>query len=265
MEWADAVRQWSSANAKYRTGEMPDRKTEYLLYQTLAGAWPISRDRLLAYMRKAVREAKEHTNWTEPHQAFEEALEKFVDRVLGDSRFIADLERFLAPLAEPGRVSSLSLALLKLTAPGIPDLYQGTELWDWSLVDPDNRRPVDYGLRARLLSRDEHPKLRVIRKGLELRRQLPALFHGGSYVPLDGGENIVAFALRAGGRTMIAIAPRLFARLDGWGDARLQLPRGFADSYRNVLTSAAVRTRNGKLRLADLSADFPLGLLIDAT
>jgi (1->4)-alpha-D-glucan 1-alpha-D-glucosylmutase len=272
MEWADAVRQWSSANAKYRTGEMPDRKTEYLLYQTLAGAWPISRDRLLAYMRKAVREAKEHTNWTEPHQAFEEALEKFVDRVLGDSRFIADLERFLAPLAEPGRVSSLSLALLKLTAPGIPDLYQGTELWDWSLVDPDNRRPVDYDLRCRLLKELEDlapeqilerreeglPKLWVIQRALRARNALPHCFDAqGAYRPIwaagPRAGHVIAFMR---GEKIIVAVPRLIAKLENWDDTFLQISAG---SWINELTGESLE--GGAIPAGALFSRFPVALL----
>ncbi|HEX5431854.1 MAG TPA: malto-oligosyltrehalose synthase, partial [Bryobacteraceae bacterium] len=144
--WADAVSRWSAANARYKTGDFPDRKTEYLLYQTLVGAWPISEQRLSEYMRKALREAKERTSWTEPNAAFEEALNGFIVSVLGDQEFLADFEQFLAPLIEPARTTSLALNLLKLAAPGIPDIYQGAELWELSLVDPDNRRPVDYDL-----------------------------------------------------------------------------------------------------------------------
>jgi (1->4)-alpha-D-glucan 1-alpha-D-glucosylmutase len=146
----------------------------------------------------------------------------------------------------------------------VPDYYQGTEIFDFSLVDPDNRRPVDYALRKRLLARNGHPKLRIIREGLELRRKFPALFHGGTYLPLDGGEHIIAFALRAGGKTLIAIAPRLFAKVTSWGDAGVALPQGFPAAYRNVLAGRRVRAEDGHLRLADLLSDFPVALLIDA-
>ena len=184
--WAEAVRRWSAANSRYRNGEWPDRKTEYLLYQTLVGAWPISKERLIEYMRKAVREAKERTSWLNPNMPFEEALEAFINSVLDDGGFISDLEAFLVPLLPSARAISLSLTLLKLTAPGVPDIYQGTELWDLSLVDPDNRRPVDYRTRRRLLGEVDRmcadkimaraeeglPKLWVIRQALRTRKML---------------------------------------------------------------------------------------------
>jgi (1->4)-alpha-D-glucan 1-alpha-D-glucosylmutase len=140
----------------------------------------------------------------------------------------------------------------------VPDYSQGTEIFDFSLVDPDNRRPVDYALRKRLLARNDHPKLRIIRKGLELRRQYPALFHGGAYVPLDAGEHIVAFALRAEGRTMIAIAPRRFAKSDAGRDAEIALPHGFPTEFEDVLTGQ----RHQRLVLAEVLAKFPVALLV---
>jgi len=153
-EWAGAVRRWSSMNEALRT-EGPaeiDRKTEYLLYQTLIGAWPLEADRAAAFMLKAAKEAKERTSWVDPDENYEEALERFTRGVLKRDDFVADVERFAGRLLRPGRVNSLAQALLKFTAPGVPDIYQGCELWDLSLVDPDNRRPVDYDLRRRLLS-----------------------------------------------------------------------------------------------------------------
>src|SRR4029077_3681493 len=115
-------------------------------------AWPISAERAAAYMEKATREAKAHTSWTRINPEYEEALRGFVNGVLDDPDFVADLEAFVAPLVEPGRINSLAQTLLKIASPGVPDFYQGSELWDLSLVDPDNRRPVDYDLRRRLLA-----------------------------------------------------------------------------------------------------------------
>src|SRR5262249_15738228 len=170
-EWAGAVNQWSEANTRYRTGDLPDRKTEYLLYQTLIGAWPISKERLTAYMIKAAREAKESTSWTARNEAFEAALQTFLGGILADAEFRAALERFLKPLIQPARAASLSMTVLKFTAPGIPDIYQGTELWDLSLVDPDNRRPVDYALRRCLLA--ELDRLSPERRGLPVHVRAP--------------------------------------------------------------------------------------------
>ncbi|MGC2660830.1 MAG: malto-oligosyltrehalose synthase, partial [Bryobacteraceae bacterium] len=149
--WERAVNSWAKANAKYKTDKMPDRNTEYMLYQTMVGAWPITTDRLLQYTEKATREAKTQTSWREPNEAFESATKTFVEAICADDKFLAELEKFVTPLIQPGRVNSLAQVLLKLTAPGVPDLYQGSELWDLSLVDPDNRRPVDYEARRNLL------------------------------------------------------------------------------------------------------------------
>ena len=226
--WAEAVARWSAANARYRTGEMPDRKTEYLLYQTLVGAWPISVERIVAYMRKAAREGKERTSWVEPNSAYEDALEKFVTGVAGDAAFIADLETFLAQLLPAAQASSMALTLLKLTSPGVPDLYQGSELWDLTLVDPDNRRLVDFELRRRLLSELDQlsveqimarmgeglPKLWTIRQALRTRAAHPECFGAeGEYTALwaTGPKAGYLVAFRRG-EDVITVAPRLADR-----------------------------------------------------
>ena len=151
--WSAAVNRWAELNHRYRRDDLPDRNAEYLLYQTLVGAWPIETDRIVAYMEKASREAKTHTSWTHPNPVYEDALRAFIQGILNHPPFTTDLEGFVKPLVEPGRINSLAQTLLKLTAPGVPDFYQGTELWDLSLVDPDNRRPVDYQKRRRLLAK----------------------------------------------------------------------------------------------------------------
>src|SRR5581483_3974578 len=123
----------------------------YLLYQTMIGAWPIGTDRLLPYIEKACREAKQRTSWLTPNEEFEAATREFIEALYRDERFSRDFQSFVTPLVPAGRTNSLAQVLLKLTAPGVPDTYQGTELWDLSLVDTDNRRPVDFDLRSRLL------------------------------------------------------------------------------------------------------------------
>ena len=199
-QWAEAVQSWSKLNAQHQSGEHPDKNAEYLLYQILVGAWPIDADRATAYMAKATSEAKVHTSWTEPNEAYVEAVKKFVTGILQDPEFVATLEQFVTPLIEPGRVNSLSQALIKLTAPGVPDVYQGNELWDMSLVDPDNRREVDYTVRRQLLaelkagmtpeailarSDDGLTKLHVTTKALHLRRNRPELFtKEATYTPI---------------------------------------------------------------------------------
>jgi (1->4)-alpha-D-glucan 1-alpha-D-glucosylmutase len=272
--WADAVRRWSAANARHRTGEFPDRKTEYLLYQTLAGAWPISCERLTEYMLKAVREAKERTSWITRNALFEEALQKFIAAIIGDGAFIADLETFLGRLIPAGQINSLSQTLLKATAPGIPDFYQGTELWDLSLVDPDNRRPVDFELRRRLLaalsglgprriterSAEGLPKLWTIRQALCVRKARAASFAAG-YRPLwaagPKAAHLVAF-LR--GDDVITVVPRLTASLGGWEATVLEIPGG---AWRNVLTGEAVE--GGKVEIGTLLDAFPVALLARET
>ncbi|HSF42047.1 MAG TPA: malto-oligosyltrehalose synthase [Thermoanaerobaculia bacterium] len=272
--WGETARRWMEANEKHKQGGLPDRNAEYLFYQTLVGAWPLSPERATAYMEKAAKEAKAHTAWTRPNPEYEEALKGFVTAVLDDQGFVADLEEFLAPLIEPGRITSLAQTLLKLAAPGVPDTYQGAELWDLSLVDPDNRRPVDYDLRRRLLADLEKgmtpeeilarmdeglPKLWVIRQALHLRRRRPVLFGPqGDYRPLAarGSKAGHAVAFQRGDGA-IAVAPRLVIGLGGdWGDTVLDISAG---PWRNELTGEEIG--GGETRLAELLARFPVALL----
>jgi len=271
--WAEAVERWAGINEPHRRGDWPDRNAEYLLYQTLVGAWPITPDRVLAYMQKAAREAKVHTSWTNPRPTYEDALQGFIVDALADRRFVDELDRFVAPLVEPGRITSLAQTLVKLTAPGVPDLYQGTELWSLTLVDPDNRAPVDYALRRRLLDELEDttpedvwrrideglPKLWVIRQALALRRRRPDPFGPrGDYRPLEArgarGKHAVAFIR---GEAAITVVPRLVLGLAGdWGDTAIELPSG---RWRNELTGDVID--GGLTRLADLLRRFPVALL----
>jgi (1->4)-alpha-D-glucan 1-alpha-D-glucosylmutase len=273
-QWSDAVRRWAGHNERHRRGEAPDRNTEYLFYQTLVGAWPIEQERMTGYMEKAVREAKRHTSWTVQNEAYECGVRDFVHAAMGDETFCADLEGFVAGLVMPGRINSLAQTLIKLTAPGIPDIYQGTELWDLSLVDPDNRRPVNFTLRRHRLQEIEGlspedilarideglPKLWVIRQALHLRRRRPELFGPEArYRPLYArgtkAEHAVAF-LR--GEGVLSVAPRLVMGLRGdWADAVLELPEG---RWENILTGEHVS--GGAVRLRELLARFPVGLCV---
>ncbi len=139
-------------NARFKTNGLPDRNTEYFFYQTMIGAWPISEERLQTYMVKAAREAKEQTSWTQQNKEFEDALQRVHRPVLQSREFVADLETLVGRVNHAGHVNSLAQTLLHFTAPGVPDTYQGGELWDYRLVDPDNRTPVDYDLRQRMLN-----------------------------------------------------------------------------------------------------------------
>ncbi|MDQ6918607.1 MAG: malto-oligosyltrehalose synthase, partial [Candidatus Dormibacteraeota bacterium] len=273
-QWGAAVRRWAEMNERFRRRGLPDRNAEYLLYQTLVGAHPIGLERLWQYLEKAVREAKTNTSWTAINEGYETALREFVERSLADPRFSAALEAFVAPLIGPGRVNSLAWKLLTLTAPGVPDLYQGTELWDLSLVDPDNRRPVDYDLRRRLLgeldglaaegawTRPEEglPKLLVVQRTLQLRRQRPAAFGpSGSYRPLlaEGPKKRHAVAF-ARGEEVVTVVPRLVIGLAGdWAGTQLELPHG---QWRDEFTGAVVE--GGRQPLTKLLGRFPVGLLV---
>jgi (1->4)-alpha-D-glucan 1-alpha-D-glucosylmutase len=247
---------------------MPDRNTEYLFYQTLVGAWPLTTDRALAYMEKATREAKTHTSWNAPNKEYETAVRRFVERALHDPEFTASVKEFVETILTPGRVVSLAQTLIKLTAPGIPDVYQGTELWALSLVDPDNRRPVDFGLRRRLLEEigagmtpeqalaraDEGvPKLWLIHRALQHKPD-------GCYQPLraEGTHAAHVVAFGRGGKS-VTVVPRLAQALHGgWGDTALALPDG---DWRNVCTE---ERHNGRGRIAHLFARFPVALLVRA-
>lgn len=271
--WEAAVRRWSARATPHKRDGLPDRNTEYLLYQTLVGAWPVGRERLQAYMLKAVREAKERTSWLDPDPGYEEALSAFIDGVLRDSGLMHDVRRFVDTLLAPGRINGLAQTLVKLAAPGVPDIYQGTELWDLSLVDPDNRRTVDFRLRRRLkqsLRRQDGaaalqgmdqglPKLHLIHCALGLRRRRPGAFsREGSYEPLHAGgpkaANAVAW-LR--GDQVLALVPRLVIGTGGdWEDTVLEIPRG---RWRNVLTGES--HEGGKLGVGGLLARFPVALL----
>ena len=270
--WSDAVWRWAELNEPYRRDGLPDRNIEYLLYQTLVGAWPIETERVVAYMEKASREAKTHTSWNQPNSVYESALRAFVEGILRDPRFKSDLESFVKPLIEPGRVNSLAQTLIKLTAPGIPDFYQASELWDLSLVDPDNRRPVDYNLRRRLLSEldgltpeqvwsriDEGvPKLWLIRQTLKLRREKQFFMPQDAYRPLvcrgKRSVHVVAFAR---GDSAITIAPRLILKTGGrWADTTVELPPG---QWRHEFTGETFD--GGVIRVASVLKRFPVALV----
>jgi (1->4)-alpha-D-glucan 1-alpha-D-glucosylmutase len=280
--WAAAVRHWWALAARHRQGAVPDAATEYMLYQTLVGAWPLPAERAAAYLEKAVREARGQTSWTRPDAAYEKGLRDFLAALDGDAEWQADLAAFVAPLIGPGRINSLAQTLLKLTAPGVPDLYQGCELWDLSLVDPDNRRPIDYARRRELLARlsgaspeevmagmeEGLPKLWLVRQALHLRRRRPHCFGAGAgHAPLAARGARAAHAVaycRAG--AVVTVAPRLVLGLDGdWGDTEIELPDAAGGKspagapWWNELTGEEVAA--GSCRLAELLRRFPVALL----
>src|SRR6266568_545180 len=273
--WKIALSRWARRNAPFKAGPYPDRNTEYLLYQTLIGAWPIATDRVTAYMEKATREAKQQTSWTQQNKEFEDALRAFIERILDSKEFVSELEDFVARVIAPGRTNSLSQTLMKYTAPGVPDTYQGGELWDLHLVDPDNRGPVDYEIRRSMLAELETgmsieeilknmesglPKLWIVYCALGLRRKRPEWFREGSaYTPLniEGSKKDHAVAYLRG-ESVATIVPRWSLKLGGsWASTTLDLPQG---RWRNVLTGNLLS--GGRCRLQNLLQRFPVALLI---
>ncbi|MDN8613585.1 malto-oligosyltrehalose synthase [Variovorax ginsengisoli] len=302
--WRLALRRWSRFNAPLRGPVLAVH--EYLLYQTLLGTMPVAppdagaqdgyADRIVRYMHKAAREGKTGTSWTRPDAAYEEALERFVRGVLAprpDNAFLADLGRVVGTLDRFGALNGISLTLLKYSSPGVPDLYQGCELIDRSLVDPDNRRPVDYGEREHLLETmqalaaaasggalaqavsgfaatpsDGRAKLWLTWRLLALRQRWPALFRHGSYEPLEvrgeRADHVIAFARRHDDRALVVIVARLFARLGdtGWGDTCVQLPAGFATvAMDDEVTGLRHPAGGPQLALAAVLQAFPGAVL----
>jgi (1->4)-alpha-D-glucan 1-alpha-D-glucosylmutase len=276
--WSRQVAGWREMNARHwPDGVEPDAAMEYLCYQSAVGAWPIDEDRLVTYMEKASREAKLRTSWTDPDPAYDEALTGFVRGIM-NSPWRAEVERLAGALAPPGRVVSLAQKLVQLTVPGVPDLYQGTELWDLSLVDPDNRRPVDFDERRRLLGivgsdpppdagtilaemESGLPKLWVVRQALRTRAARAAAFaEGGSYEALtargSATEHVLGFV--RGGEVAVVV-PRLvilLARAGGWRDTAVALPAG---EWINELTGE--RVEGGWCPMDRVLGRFPVALL----
>jgi (1->4)-alpha-D-glucan 1-alpha-D-glucosylmutase len=310
QEWQMAVEHWSKLNAPLRGNAggltVPEAETEWLFYQALLGAWPATlnaedtaglaalRDRMASFMCKALREAKLRTSWTRPDLAYEQAIENFVRAALLAGRctaFLSDFTKRARPLFVAGALNGLSQTLIKLIAPGIPDIYQGTDLWDLALVDPDNRRPVDFTERARLLAEEERAvphellatwssgaiKLRLLRTGLALRARLRHVFERGRYQPLDlSGErarHAVAYARISGEDAIIAVAPRFALRMlegqsvplvppERWAATRLHLPNELKPRvWRDVFTGDGVD--GGDPEVATLLGRFPVALLVN--
>jgi (1->4)-alpha-D-glucan 1-alpha-D-glucosylmutase len=276
--WKAVVSRWFRRNAQFKTGSYPDRNTEYFFYQTLVGTWPISVDRLTAYMEKAAREAKQQTSWTQQNKDFEDALKNFIERALSSEEFIAEIETFVSLLLAPGRTNSLAQTLIKFTAPGVPDTYQGSELWDLRLVDPDNRGPVDYETRASMLaelkaglaveeimtrSDSGLPKLWLVHCALKLRTEKPECFGKcADYAPLkvsgSKSDHLIAY-LR--GQNVVTVAPRWSATLAGrWGSTSVDFPKG---RWINRLTNE--EWNGGSTRIQTLLQRFPVALLTKAS
>ncbi|SCL35674.1 (1-_4)-alpha-D-glucan 1-alpha-D-glucosylmutase [Micromonospora nigra] len=264
--WAEQVTRWSAAHP------LPDPALAHLLWQCAVGAWPIERERLHAYAQKAAREASVSTSWADPDPVFEQAMHDLVDAMYDDAVLHAELTGFAAAVTPAGWSNSLGQKLVQLAMPGVPDTYQGTELWDNSLVDPDNRRPVDFAVRRELLARLDGgwlpevdaggaAKLLVVSRTLRARRDHPELFTGYRPVPAHGPAARHAVAFDRGGA--VAVATRLPLRLaaaGGWRDTTLSL------SVNDVIDLFTGRVyAGGQVRLADLLASYPVALLTPTT
>jgi (1->4)-alpha-D-glucan 1-alpha-D-glucosylmutase len=273
-DWDAAVRRWAEHNERHRSQGYPDRSLEYLIYQTLVGTWPIDLERLMRFLQKAMREAGVHTSWVNPVAAYEEAVARFAGDVMADAEFLGDLQTFIGKhqLVSLGRIGSLAQTTLLLTCPGVPDLYQGSETWDLSLVDPDNRRPVDYGrLRALLaeargldaaqaLARGDEgvPKLWLIARLLEERRRDPGLFESQSYSPIPAVGTRAHHAVAFVRDRLLVVVPRLLAGLKGdWADTSIEMPGGrWSD-----LLSGGPALDGSTVALNSLLRDFPVAVL----
>jgi (1->4)-alpha-D-glucan 1-alpha-D-glucosylmutase len=310
QEWRRQIQLWSRHNRgrkrTVRRRRAPDRNDEYFLYQTLLGVWPweeaelpVFKERLRDYLVKAVREAKEHTAWLKPDTDYEEAYLGFAEQILKpgrDNAFLREFLPFQRKIAHFGVFNSLAQTLVKLTAPGVPDFYQGTEFWDLSMVDPDNRRTVDYERRRSALDdlkkgwesgrnhlfrkllknpQDGRIKLFVIHRGLQARQEHPQLFSSGEYLPLESGgahgEHVFSFARRLGDAWSITAVPRFLTDLveegdpplgeDVWGDTHLILPPECGADWQDALTGESL-TAEGNLPLSEVWQRLPVALLM---
>jgi (1->4)-alpha-D-glucan 1-alpha-D-glucosylmutase len=316
-EWYRAIRRWRDLNrsAKTRVADRhaPDANEEYLLYQTLVGTWPLYPmnpeehetyvRRIEGYMQKALHEAKVHTSWVNPNGEYEKAVSKFVERVLEPSPgnvFLQELRQFQAPIARAGLYNSIAQLVLKIASPGVPDFYQGNDLWAFDLVDPDNRRPVNYDVRRKILKSFEEPaardraalvdglrenpcdgaiKLYIISEALRFRRDHRDLFALGSYTALTAEGNrarhVLAFSRAAGDQTLIAVIGRFFLKLcnshnkpvgDVWGNTSIALSkktehRRFRDVFTGEVVTAEEREGGSFLPMNKVFSRCPVALL----
>jgi (1->4)-alpha-D-glucan 1-alpha-D-glucosylmutase len=315
-EWKERLDRWTTQNSRHKQqvdGQpVPDNNEEYYLYQTLLGAWPLDHeveagskflDRLQEHLVKATREAMVHTRWTRPNQRHEEALQEFVTSILSSKNnddFLEDFRQFRKKIAYFGMINGLSQTLLKITSPGVADFYQGSELWDLRLVDPDNRGPIDFEKRTAALQeianleseyadrkqndllehwQDGRIKLYLIWRALCFRRDHEALFREGEFLPLEStgnyARNVVAFLRTNKTESALIIVPRWLAQVHGtsdrcdgsidWRDTAILLPSGSSANWNNILApgpsfSGTLENQN-TLALKDLLSDFPLTLL----
>ena len=300
-EWFSNFNTWKEINAEIRENkEIPDANDEYFIYQTLVAGMPLEEDkeffpRICEYLQKVLREAKVHSNWAQPDEEYEKSVFKFVEDILGNENFRNSLDPFIEKIAGLGVIKSLGQILIKITAPGIPDIYQGTELWDLSFVDPDNRRPVDYNLRIKYLENFKEfeksglpkeleslksnyssgqIKMFVMHQSLIQRKSDRDLFQRGEYIPLSisgkNSEKFISYARVLNGQWRIIIVPLIIAELfnhknlfpnkEQFKDVFIDLPENAPSEWDFIFTGETMITE-GKLALMDLFDDFPVVFL----
>jgi (1->4)-alpha-D-glucan 1-alpha-D-glucosylmutase len=295
-QWDAVLYTWSQLNQKYKVKideeSVPDSNEEYLLYQTLLGTWPFNGidevyvKRVQSYMEKAIKEAKVNNSWINPNESYDEAVKLFIQKVCEDRQFLESFAPFSSKIAEWGMLNSLSQLVLKLTSPGIPDIYQGNELWDFSLVDPDNRHPIDFSANKQKINhlknledclktpQDGRIKLFVTQKILQLRQRSPEVFAEGRYLILDvqgpKEEHVIAYARVFGTQAVLVLTSRFFTffmkgfhdRKDFWSDDMfIKLPDELAKfEFRDIFTQR-VFPKNERMNLKAIFSEIPFAVL----
>ncbi len=304
--WRRSLQRWRLANRRWKRtindAEAPDGNEEYLLYQTLLGTWPVQpsglpeeaataeyTERIQTYMAKALHEAKVNTSWIQPNEEWDAAMHDFTAKILDSSprnKFVPAFLPVVQEIAPLGAINSLSQTLLKLTSPGVPDIYQGNEIWDYSLVDPDNRRPIDYGRRREMLEAlsasdsdelmrnwpDGRIKMFLTQRVLQFRREHVDLFQRGEYLPLVASgtftECCVSFARRLGDQWIVVIAPRLSSRIgfppiaERWKDTTLEFPETLSlEHAHNLFTCRKLRHESRRISIADALPILPFAVM----
>jgi (1->4)-alpha-D-glucan 1-alpha-D-glucosylmutase len=304
--WRRSLQRWRISNRRWKRtindAEAPDANEEYLLYQTLLGTWPMRTngepepmtapeyvERIQTYMAKALHEAKINTSWIQPNEEWDAAMRDFVARILEPSprnKFLPVFIPVAKEIARLGSVNSLSQTLLKLTSPGVPDIYQGNEIWDYSLVDPDNRRPVDYKLRRDMLESlatanpqdvvhtwpDGRIKMFLTQRVLQFRREHIDLFQRGGYLPVTPSgtfaEHCVSFARHLGDQWIIVIAPRLSSRIgilpvaENWKDTTVELPETLSlEHAHDLFTCRPLAVQDRRVKVADALSILPFAVI----
>lgn len=259
-KWSQALEEWRQLNSKYKQ-QGPDSNEEYLLYQTLVGTWPNKIDeeyiqRIQHYMEKSLKEEKIHTSWTEVNVSYQSAVRRFIASILHSDKFVKSLVEFFETIKEPSQLNSLALVILKITSPGVVDIYQGNEAFTFNLVDPDNRQAVDFSKRD--------IKTEVVQKILNLRKELHPLFNEGSYIPIEIegplSNHVIAFAREGEREKVIVVTARFFTSYDSKKEAKTFLNMPFAGQFQDILSQNRVEIKS-KVCLKEIFREQPFAVL----